>query len=63
MIRVNDRFLRAAGRLPPAELRSLDAIHLATAQQLGEDLARLCTYDDRMGTAAAALGLHVVTPR
>jgi uncharacterized protein len=31
----------------PAELRPLDAIHLATAHQLSADLARIVTYDDR----------------
>src|SRR5438876_3932071 len=38
LVRVNDRVLKAAGALLPAELRSLDAIHLATAQQLGADI-------------------------
>src|SRR4051794_10237967 len=36
LLRVNDRVLDAGGLLSPAELRSLDAVHLATAQQLGE---------------------------
>jgi hypothetical protein len=40
--------LDAAGAMQPVELRSLEAIHLATAQQLGADLARIVTYDDRM---------------
>jgi predicted nucleic acid-binding protein len=62
LVRVNDRVLDAAGALPPVELRSLDAIHLATAQQLGADLARIVTYDDRMATAAGQLGLTVARP-
>lgn len=62
IVRVNDRVLRAAGLMQPVELRSLDAIHLATATELGEDLATVCTYDDRMAAAAAALGLTVVAP-
>jgi predicted nucleic acid-binding protein len=41
---------------------SRDAIHLATAQALGADLARLVTYDDRMSRAARALGLATATP-
>src|SRR6059058_123837 len=45
LLRVNDRVLNAAGVLMPADLRSLDAIHLATAQELGSDLARVVTYD------------------
>jgi len=40
---VSDRLLDAAARLQPAGLRSPDAIHLATAQQLGSDLASVAT--------------------
>ena len=47
--------------LPP-DLRSLDAIHLATAQVLGPDLARLVTYDERMAAAAKELGWTVSAP-
>lgn len=63
LVRVNDRILTAAGLLSPADLRSLDAIHLATAQQLGHDLKALITYDDRMAAAAGALGFRIVQPR
>lgn len=63
LIRVSDRVLATAGALLPAELRSLDAIHLATATELGEDLARLVTYDARMRAAAREAGLPVATPR
>ena len=62
LVRINDRVLDAAGALLPAGLRSLDAIHLATAQQLGADLARIVTYDDRMAAAANQLGLTVTRP-
>jgi predicted nucleic acid-binding protein len=62
IVRVNDRILTAAGALPPPELRPLDAIHLATAHQLGNELARICTYDDRMALAAKELGWTVVSP-
>ena len=63
LVRVNDRVLNAAGVLAPPELRSLDAIHLATAQQLGRELTALVTYDDRMATAAKHLGYKIVQPR
>jgi uncharacterized protein len=46
----------------PVELPSLNAIHLATAQQLGADLAWIVTYDDRMAAAAKQLGLTVTRP-
>ncbi|MGH3518556.1 MAG: type II toxin-antitoxin system VapC family toxin [Haloechinothrix sp.] len=62
LLRVNDRVFEAAGTLLPAEVRSLDAIHLATAQQLGDDLGVVVTYDMRMADAAAKLGLHTQTP-
>jgi predicted nucleic acid-binding protein len=61
LVRVNDRILNAAAMLP-VDLRSLDAIHLATAQHLGADLARIVTYDDRMENAAENLGLTVARP-
>ncbi len=62
LIRISDRILAAAGSLLPAELRTLDAIHLATAQHLGSDLARLITYDERMRSAAVATGCPVAAP-
>ena len=62
LIRVSDRILADAGTMMPIELRSLDAIHLATMQQLGAGLARVVTYDDRMSAAAAAMGRSTVAP-
>ena len=63
LVRVNDRILNAAGALRPADLRSLDAIHLVTAGELGDDLDALVTYDHRMVSAAQQLGYRVVQPR
>lgn len=62
LIRVNMRILTAAGALLPADLRSLDAIHLATALELGGSLARLVTYDQRLELAATAMGWTVASP-
>jgi uncharacterized protein len=62
LVRINDRVLRAAATLMPAELRSLDAIHLATAQQFGSELHRIVTYDTRMASAAEDLGWRVERP-
>jgi len=62
LIRVSDTVLRVAGSLLPEDVRTLDAIHLATAQQLGQDLARVVTYDARMQAAAQHLGLDVAAP-
>jgi predicted nucleic acid-binding protein len=63
LIRISDRIIAAAGGLLPAELRTLHAIHLATAQQLGKDLARVITYDERLHAAARAAGCPVAAPR
>lgn len=63
LLRVNDRVLEAAGLLLPLALRSLDAIHLATARELGDELGSLVTYDDRLAEAARALGHRVAAPR
>ena len=62
LARVNERVLNAAGSLLPADLRSLDAIHLATAQLLGANLVRIVTYDERMAAAARDLGWTVSAP-
>jgi len=62
LVRISDRVLRAAGKLDPGELRSLDAIHLATAALLGPTLRVFVTYDDRMASAAIASGLRVHAP-
>jgi predicted nucleic acid-binding protein len=62
LLRINDRVLDAAGSMPPSDLRSLDAIHLASAEQLGSDLRAFVTYDERLAGAAAARGLRVVRP-
>jgi predicted nucleic acid-binding protein len=62
LLRINDRVLDVAGLLAPADLRSLDAIHLASAEQFGSDLRSFVTYDERLATAAAGRGLRVVRP-
>ena len=62
LIRISDRILAGAGTLLPNELPTLDAIHLATAHLLGGDLARVVTYDERMGAAAEAIGWPVAAP-
>jgi predicted nucleic acid-binding protein len=62
VVRLNDRVLRAAGVVGGTSLRTLDAIHLATAVELGPSVSRLCTYDRRMAEAAEELGFTVVAP-
>ncbi|MBN8869447.1 MAG: type II toxin-antitoxin system VapC family toxin [Solirubrobacterales bacterium] len=54
---------KAAGDLFPGRVRSLDAIHLATALEIKADLNGLLTYDDQMAKLAEEAALKVVTPR
>ncbi len=59
---LDDALLDAAGALGGETLRSLDAIHLAAARTLGSSLGGIVTYDQRMASAAQALGLEVAAP-
>ena len=61
-IDLDEAVARSAGSLRPLALRSLDAIHLATALELGDSLDAFVTYDDRLAEAARAVGLPVVRP-
>ncbi len=63
LIGIDDRILDAAGTLEPQVLRTLDAIHLATAMAVGDDLEAIVTYDEQMVDAARLMGLSTATPR
>jgi len=62
LVRINNQVLDSAAALRPAEIRSLDAIHLATAllwmESNSQDLT-LFTHDRQLATAARACGLDV----
>jgi len=63
LVRLGQRVLDRAGNLRPYRLRSLDAIHLATADLLGDrDQTLIVTYDRRMADAAEDLGWRVAAP-
>ena len=62
-VSIDDEVVDAAMNEPDRMLRSLDAIHLATARVLGPDLDGLATYDDRLAAAAKDTGIPVVAPR
>lgn len=57
---VTEQVVSIARRIGPTSLRSLDAIHLASAAVLDVDL--VCAYDQRMLIAAAELGFRTVSP-
>lgn len=62
LVPIDAEILRRAAVLEPRDLRSLDAIHLATALLLRQDIAGVVTYDARLGDAAAAAGMAVLAP-
>ncbi len=62
LLAVNHDILERAVRLAPKELRTLDAIHIASALSLGTDLLAFVSYDDRQGAAARRAGLPLVRP-
>jgi len=62
VVGLGDDIVARAGRVGPPTLRTLDAIHLATALELGADLAAFVTYDGRLGESARALGIPVAAP-
>lgn len=53
---------RTASAIGPATLKTLDAIHLASAAAMVPELDAFVTYDDRLADAARALGLPVIRP-
>jgi predicted nucleic acid-binding protein len=63
LVAIDDRILDSAGILQSGVLRTLDAIHLATALAIGDDLDAVVTYDERMVEAARLLGLTTAMPR
>ncbi len=59
---LDDAIAGVASTVGSPLLRTLDAIHIATALALLPDLDAFVTYDDRMAEAARALGLPVIRP-
>jgi predicted nucleic acid-binding protein len=62
LVELDRAIVGRAAVVGPGPLRTLDAIHLATALELGSDLDALVTYDGRLADAARALGISVISP-
>jgi predicted nucleic acid-binding protein len=60
LLPLDDSLLDQASALKPAGLRSLDAIHLATALSVRDDIGAFFTYDQRLREAAVEHGLPAV---
>lgn len=59
---ISDPVIESASRIHDPMLRSLDAIHLATALLIRDDLDELITYDTRLREAAEAHGIPTTAP-
>ena len=62
LVEMGQQLVAGASTVPPPSLRSLDAIHVATALSLGDPAVDVITYDHRLADAARANGLTVVQP-
>jgi uncharacterized protein len=62
LLPLDDAVMDAATTLGPTPLRSLDALHLATALTIRDDVGAFVAYGDRLVAAAAEQGLPVVAP-
>lgn len=62
LLKVGTSVFELAARIGPTRLRSLDALHLASAMELGSDLQGIVTYDRRLAEAAAQNAMTVISP-
>jgi predicted nucleic acid-binding protein len=62
LLPLDEAVLGEAISLDPAGLRSLDALHLATALSVRDEIGVLVTYDQRLAEAAESRGLRVARP-
>lgn len=62
LLAIDGHTIERAAELAPPRLRSLDAIHLASAPSLGEDLGAFAAYDRVLVEAAQAAGIPVIGP-
>lgn len=60
MIELDLAINSAAGALEPSSLRSLDAIHIASALSMNDELDGFLTFDARQADAARQAGLPVI---
>lgn len=61
-VELDDELARVAAATGTPELRTLDAIHVASALRLGPEVGAFITYDDRQASAARESGFTVEAP-
>lgn len=62
LLSLNEAVLDEAASLTPTGLRSLDALHLATALSIRDEIGVFVCYDERLSEAASQHGLRVACP-
>ena len=62
LLRLDDQIIDRASDVGPSDLRTLDAIHLASALTIARELDAVVTYDRRLAGAAEDAGLAVLSP-
>ena len=62
LLQLSTATFERAATLDPLSLRSMDAVHVASAVELGDDLDSFVTYDDRQAEALTVLGIPVMQP-
>ena len=62
ILKLSTSLFESAIRIEPVEVRSLDALHLAAALALGDELEAIVVYDKRLADAAVRYGIAVVSP-
>jgi predicted nucleic acid-binding protein len=62
LLPIDDEVLDRAATVGSSALRALDALHLATALTIKDEIGSFFTYDDRLAGAAIAQGFTVLPP-
>jgi predicted nucleic acid-binding protein len=62
LVPLDDAVLAEATSIDPAGLRSLDALHLATALSIRDEIGAFIAYDERLIAAATSGGFSVLSP-
>ena len=62
LLKIGTSAFELAARVGPTQLRSLDALHLAAAMELGSDLQGIVTYDKRLAAGAILNAVPVISP-
>ena len=62
LVPLTTELCQRASEIDPSVMRSLDALHLASALALGDELRGVLTYDERLADGCRAYGLPVLSP-